>query len=322
MSALVRISNLGIHFGSSKSIFSTKAVNTVKAVDGASFEIKKGETFSLVGESGCGKSTLARAILQLHKPTTGSIHFDGVDLASLKPKSMRQLRRRMQMIFQDPFTSLNPRITIGEIIAEPLIIHAMATVSEAKQRTAELLEVVGLSRKLANRYPHEFSGGQRQRVGIARAIAVHPDFIICDEAIAALDVSVQAQIINLLSDLQEQLNLTYLFIAHDLAVVKHLSHRIAAMYAGNIVEISDRDSLYQNPRHPYTRLLLSAVPTPDPRISRKTDAYDVDATDRDIPVDGCVFANRCPLVTQECRVDAPRLREIAAGHQVACHHAD
>ncbi|WP_425409806.1 ABC transporter ATP-binding protein [Hyphococcus sp.] len=320
MSVLVSVSDLGVHFRQGGGVFSAKKPKTIRAVDHATFDIKKGETFSLVGESGCGKSTLARAILQLQPATSGKVYFDGIDLSSLSPKDMRKLRRRMQMIFQDPFTSLNPRMTIGQIIGEPLVIHGMAAAREISQKTAEILETVGLSRKLANRYPHEFSGGQRQRVGIARAIAVNPDFIICDEAIAALDVSVQAQIINLLSDLQEELDLTYLFIAHDLAVVKHLSHRIAAMYAGKIVEIADRDSLYKNPRHPYTQLLLSAVPTPDPRAGRKTVSASVTAKDRDIPLTGCVFANRCPLVTDECRHDSPALREVAPGHHVACIH--
>jgi oligopeptide transport system ATP-binding protein len=301
-------------------IFQRKVAD-VKAVDGLNFFIRKGETLGLVGESGCGKSTTGRAILQLYRPTTGTVNFGGTDLVKLKGGDLRRFRRRMQMIFQDPYASLNPRMSVGSIIAEPLAIHNLAKGKARKDRVQELLTIVGLNPYYANRYPHEFSGGQRQRIGIARALAVEPDFIVCDEPVSALDVSIQAQIINLLEDLQTRFGLTYLFIAHDLSVVRHISDRVAVMYLGKIAELADRNELYENPLHPYTKALLSAVPVPDPSVESKRERIiltgDVPSPLR--PPPGCVFHTRCPIAIEECRERLPEWREIQPDHWVACH---
>ena len=295
----------------------------MRAVDGLSFSIRKGETLGLVGESGCGKSTTGRAILQLHRPTAGTVQFEGVELTRLKGEPLRKMRRQMQMIFQDPYASLNPRMTVGSIIGEPLDIHNLARGKEKQQRVEELLRVVGLNPYFANRYPHEFSGGQRQRIGIARALAVNPSFIVCDEPISALDVSIQAQIINLLEELQDEFGLTYLFIAHDLSVVRHISDRIAVMYLGKIVEVADRLELYENPLHPYTKALLSAVPIPDPAIERKRERIILtgDVPSPVNPPPGCRFHTRCPLADTICREQEPEFREVTPGHWAACHFA-
>ena len=297
-----------------------KHVADVKAVDGLNFDVFQGETLGLVGESGCGKSTTGRAILQLYKPTAGSVLFEGADLVALKGEDLRKMRRRMQMIFQDPYASLNPRMTVGSIVAEPLEVHNIGTKSERVERVRELLKVVGLNPYFINRYPHEFSGGQRQRIGVARALAVNPAFIVCDEPISALDVSIQAQVINLLEDLQEQFGLTYLFIAHDLSVVRHISNRIAVMYLGKIMELADRDELYRNPMHPYTQALLSAVPIPDPVIEEKRQRIilEGDVPSPVNPPKGCNFSTRCPKVLDMCKEQEPEFHDYGSGHWVAC----
>ena len=286
-------------------------VGDVKAVDGLNFDVFQGETLGLVGESGCGKSTTGRAILQLYQPTAGAVLFEGADLAKLKGEDLRKMRRQMQMIFQDPYASLNPRMTVGSIVAEPLEVHNIGTKAERLERVRELLKVVGLNPYFINRYPHEFSGGQRQRIGVARALAVNPAFIVCDEPISALDVSIQAQVINLLEDLQEQFGLTYLFIAHDLSVVRHISDRIAVMYLGKIMELADRDELYRNPMHPYTQALLSAVPIPDPVIEekRKRIILEGDVPSPVNPPKGCNFCTRCPKVMDICREQEPEFQD-------------
>ncbi|HEX2515294.1 MAG TPA: oligopeptide/dipeptide ABC transporter ATP-binding protein [Chloroflexota bacterium] len=312
-----------MHFPLTQGIIFQRKVGAVRAVDGLSFSIRKGETMGLVGESGCGKSTTGRAILQLHRPTSGTVQFEGVELTRLKGEPLRKMRRQMQMIFQDPYASLNPRMTVGSIIGEPLDIHNLARGKEKQQRVEELLRVVGLNPYFANRYPHEFSGGQRQRIGIARALAVNPSFIVCDEPISALDVSIQAQIINLLEELQDEFGLTYLFIAHDLSVVRHISDRIAVMYLGKIVEVADRLELYENPLHPYTKALLSAVPIPDPTIERKRERIILtgDVPSPVAPPPGCRFHTRCPLADTICREQEPEFREVTPGHWAACHFA-
>jgi oligopeptide transport system ATP-binding protein len=297
-----------------------KHVADVKAVDGINFDVIQGETLGLVGESGCGKSTTGRAILQLYKPTAGSVRFEGTELIELKGEDLRKMRRRMQMIFQDPYASLNPRMTVGSIVAEPLEVHNIGTKAERLERVRDLLKVVGLNPYFINRYPHEFSGGQRQRIGVARALAVNPAFIVCDEPISALDVSIQAQVINLLEDLQEQFGLTYLFIAHDLSVVRHISDRIAVMYLGKIMELADRDELYRNPMHPYTQALLSAVPIPDPVIEEKRQRIilEGDVPSPVNPPKGCNFSTRCPKALDMCREQEPEFRDYGGGHWVAC----
>jgi len=316
---LLEVRNLVKHFGVTRGLFGGQA-GAVRAVDGISLSIGRGETVGLVGESGCGKSTAGRAILQLHRPTSGEVLFDGKDLTKLPDRDMRRMRRHMQMIFQDPYASLNPKMTVAEIVAEPMVIHKLVPRAERGARVAELLELVGLKPGVASRYAHEFSGGQRQRVGIARALAASPDLIVCDEPVSALDVSIQAQIVNLLEDLQERLGLTYLFIAHDLSVVRHISRRVAVMYLGRIVEIAESNALYDHPLHPYTQALLSAVPIPDPAIEQHRQRV-ILTGDVPSPVDppsGCRFRTRCPFAMEVCsRVDPPLADH--SGHKVACH---
>jgi oligopeptide/dipeptide ABC transporter ATP-binding protein len=318
---LVTIRNLKMHFPVAEGALIPRMIAHVKAVDGVSFTIRRGETFGLVGESGCGKTTTGRCILRLERPTGGEILFDGRNLIDLDRKSARALCQKIQVIFQDPYSSLNPRLKIGEIIAEPMRVHRTEpTRAACDARVAELLRLCGLDPKFADRYPHEMSGGQRQRVGIARALSVRPEFVICDEAISALDVSIQAQIINLLEDLRTQFGLTYLFIAHDLSVVRHLCHRVAVMYLGKIVELADCDELYSNPLHPYTQALLAAVPIPDPEIERKRGHKIVkgEVPSPINPPSGCVFHPRCPIAVGECAKRIPEFRELRPGHWVAC----
>jgi oligopeptide transport system ATP-binding protein len=318
---LLRVDHLVKYFPINRGIIIMKQVGAVHAVDDVSFDIYRGETLGLVGESGSGKSTTGRTILQLYKPTSGHVYFEGVDLTTLKQEEMRKLRRNMQMIFQDPYASLNPRMTVGEIVGEPLVIHNVLQGKAVDRRVEELLELVGLNPAFANRYPHEFSGGQRQRIGVARALALQPQLIICDEPISALDVSIQAQVVNLLEDLQKEFNLTYLFIAHDLSVVKHTSNRVAVMYLGIIVEVASRDELYAHPLHPYTQALLSAVPIPDPvaEEKRKRIILQGDVPSPVNPPSGCRFRTRCPLAVDICKEQKPEFREVSPGHFVACH---
>ncbi len=320
-SVLLRVQDLTMHFPITRGIIFQRKVGAVRAVDGLTFDLFKGETMGLVGESGCGKSTTGRAILQLHRPTSGSVQFEGVELTESTGQDLRRMRRRMQMIFQDPYASLNPRMTVGSIISEPLEVHNLSsTRAERQERVQELLEIVGLNPYFVNRYPHEFSGGQRQRIGVARALAVNPSFIVCDEPISALDVSIQAQVINLLEDLQRELQLTYLFIAHDLSVVRHISTRIAVMYLGKIVELANRAELYANPRHPYTEALLSAVPIPDPTVEsqRQRIILEGDVPNPASPPTGCNFSTRCPHVMDICREQEPEFKDLGDGHYSAC----
>jgi len=317
---LLNVENLKMWFPITQGIVVQRHVGDIKAVDGVSFFIRSGETLGLVGESGCGKSTTGRAILQLYRPTEGDVYFEGENLCQLKGEKLRRMRRKMQMIFQDPYASLNPRMTVGNIIGEPLEVHNILKGKALKERVQELLRVVGLNPYFINRYPHEFSGGQRQRIGVARSLAVNPSFIICDEPISALDVSIQAQIINLLEELQEQFGLTYLFIAHDLSVVRHISDRVAVMYLGKIVELTDRDTLYKDPKHPYTQALLSAVPIPDPFIEekRRRIILEGDVPSPASPPKGCNFNTRCPVVMDICKESEPEFKDIGGEHWVAC----
>ena len=322
---LVELDRLKVYFPIKSGLVLDRHVGDIKAVDDVSLEIRRGETLGLVGESGCGKSTVGRAILRLYKPTEGRILFDGQDITKLGESGMRPLRRRMQMVFQDPFASLNPRHSVGRIVGEPLRAHQLASRGTLGGRIRELLQVVGLPPDAVGRYPHEFSGGQRQRIGLARAIAVNPDFVVADEPVSALDVSIQAQIINLLETLQSEFELTYLFIAHDLAVVRHISDRIAVMYLGVIVEISPAEELYDNPLHPYTISLLSAVPIPDPVVERERETILLagDLPSPANPPPGCRFHTRCPYVQPtRCRDEVPPLRELSRAHVVACHWAE
>jgi oligopeptide/dipeptide ABC transporter ATP-binding protein len=320
--SLLEVRNLTKHFEVGGGIGSRPA--TVRAVDGVSFSLQRGETLGLVGESGCGKTTTGRCILMLERPTGGQIMFEGKDLATLDAAALRAMRRRVQVIFQDPYSSLNPRMTIGQILAEPLKVHEIVREeSKRSMRVHELLEQVGLLPQHAERYPHQLSGGQRQRVGIARALAMEPVLIVCDEPVSALDVSIQAQIINLLEDLQKRLGLSYLFIAHDLSVVRHISDRVVVMYLGKVAEVADRTSLYENPLHPYSRALLSAVPIPDPKIEATRD-HSVLRGEVPSPLNppaGCVFHPRCPIAESRCSAQIPALREVKPGHWAACHLA-
>ena len=325
---IVEVDNLKVYFPIRAGIFKT-IKGTVKAVDDVTFEVRRGETLGLVGESGCGKSTIGRVMIRLREPTGGTVRFDGVDLATLKSGSLRKMRRRMQIIFQDPYGSLDPRMTVGSIISEPIETHHLAEGDAKKERVAELLKIVGLDPNYVKRYPHEFSGGQRQRIGVARALAVEPEFIVCDEPISALDVSIQAQVLNLLTDLRDRLGLTYLFVAHDLSVVKHISDRVAVMYLGKIVEVGPPDLVYGAPGHPYTRALLSAVPIPDPLAERKRRRVILqgDVPSPINPPPGCRFHTRCWLYErlgkpENCRTIEPPLQVMTSDHRAACHWAD
>jgi oligopeptide transport system ATP-binding protein len=318
---LIEVENLEVHFPITRGAFFQKVVGAVRAVDGVTFSLARGETLGLVGESGCGKSTTARAIVRLARPTGGSIRFRGHDLAAIGEETMRRdVRRHVQMIFQDPYASLNPRMTVERLVGEPLVNYGIAKGTALRDRVMELLELVGLSRRHLDRYPHEFSGGQRQRIGIARALAIDPELVLCDEPVSALDVSIQAQVINLLADLREKLGLTYLFIAHDLAVVRHISHRVAVMYLGRIVEIAPSAEIYAMPLHPYTVALLSAIPVPDPTVQRGRKRI---ALSGEIPTptkkyEGCRFADRCPAKIARCATEDPPLVEHRPGHFAAC----
>jgi peptide/nickel transport system ATP-binding protein len=323
--ALLSTENLRVWFPIKSGVLLDRHLGDVKAVDDVSLTIERGETLGLVGESGCGKSTFGRAVLRLYEPTEGRVLFDGQDITHLGEAAMRPLRRRMQMIFQDPYASLNPRHSVGRIVGEPLRVHGLARRRQAGTRVRELLEIVGLPVDAASRYPHEFSGGQRQRIGLARALALNPDFIVCDEPVSALDVSIQAQIVNLLETLQRDFDLTYLFIAHDLAVVRHISDRIAVMYLGKIVEVSPAEELYDNPLHPYSITLLSAVPIPDPEVERERETILLagDLPSPANPPPACRFHTRCPFVQEtRCRDEEPALRKIEGNHLVACHWAE
>jgi oligopeptide/dipeptide ABC transporter ATP-binding protein len=322
---LLEVRGLAMHFPITEGMVLSRKIGDVKAVDGVDFTINRGETLGLVGESGCGKTTTGRCILRLERPTAGEILFDGKDVNRLERSELTALRRRMQVIFQDPYSSLNPRMKVGDIIAEPIKVHGVEPDARKREaRVRELLSLCGLDPKFADRYPHEMSGGQRQRVGIARALALEPEFIVCDEAVSALDVSIQAQVVNLLEDLRERFNLTYLFIAHDLSVVRHLCQRVAVMYLGRIVEMADGDELFDNPLHPYTQALLSAVPVPDPRVEARREFRPAkgEVPSPINPPSGCVFHPRCPVAVEGCKKTRPTLRELRPRHWVACSEAN
>ena len=319
---IVRVNDVRMHFPVTSGIIFQRRVGEVKAVDGVQFEIRRGETLGLVGESGCGKTTLGRAILMLYRPTAGEVEFEGQNLTRMRSGDIRRMRRRMQMIFQDPYASLNPRMSIGSIIAEPIVIHGLAkSRGERRERVQELMRPVGLNPYYANRYPHEFSGGQRQRIGVARALAVQPSFIVADEPVSALDVSIQAQIINLLADLQQEHGISYLFISHDLGVVEHISHEVAVMYMGRIMEMASREQLYAEPLHPYTRLLLAAIPSAEPAtVGTRRPRRERAAAPAPAP-GGCPFHPRCQMAEEQCRARMPELREVGPGHYVRCFRA-
>jgi oligopeptide transport system ATP-binding protein len=320
----IEVQNLKKYFPIRRGIIIQRHIGDVKAVDNVTFDIFKGETLGLVGESGSGKTTVGRTILHLHEPTAGEVTFDGTNLGQLDADGIRDVRHRMQLIFQDPYASLNPRMRVGSIVGEPLGVHQGLAGRERSERVQELFELVGISYKMGNRYPHEFSGGQRQRIGIARALALNPDFVVCDEPIASLDVSIQAQVVNLLKKLQRQFNLTYLFIAHDLSMVRHISDRVAVMYLGQIVELTSRDQLFANPLHPYTQALISAVPVPDPDVeaTRQRIILEGDMPSPANPPQGCNFNTRCPLAMETCFQEDPVYREVEPGHFAACHLLD
>jgi oligopeptide transport system ATP-binding protein len=318
---LVEVRGLKKYFPINRGTIVQRHVGDVKAVDGVSVDIHKGETLGLVGESGCGKTTFGRTLLFLYEPTEGEIHFAGANLVDLRPSDLRKMRRRMQMVFQDPYASLNPRMTVGSIVSAPLAIHRIGNRKERQERTQELLNLVGLNPQFVNRYPHEFSGGQRQRIGIARALALNPDLVVCDEPISSLDVSIQAQVVNLLEELQGRMGLTYLFIAHDLSMVRHISDRMGVMYLGKMVELADRDEIYLNPLHPYTIALMSAVPIPDPELGRSRERIILqgDIPSPANPPRGCNFNTRCPKAVEECFEVEPEYVEVKPDHWVACH---
>lgn len=323
--ALIEVNNLKKTFPGTRGVFSRTRTGDVKAVQNVSFDVNKGETLGLVGESGCGKSTIGRCILKLEEPTDGTVDFDGKRLNTINGMDLRNYRRRAQAVFQDPFSSLNPRMTVEQIVGEPLLVHGLEKdTKERRVSASKILDLCGLPRRILDSYPHEMSGGQRQRTGIARALILNPDFILCDEAVSALDVSIQAQIIKLLEDLRNEFGLTYLFIAHDLSVVRHISHRVAVMYLGRIVELAEANELFENPKHPYTQALLSAVPIPDPAVerTRRLDIIEGEIPSPVNPPSGCVFHPRCPLADDTCRVGVPDTIDLGTGHLVACKKVD